>query len=180
MPSIPLEDPPVQYSVRKIQNLLSPYYARPWRWWCDAWFSYRLASNPSVREQSLDSAMPTLRKHLRWCRRLILRPHKPFDRRSFAWVIVHQNGMQVGQVRYDWDWRLDTWNVGIALLPSVRGLGLGPWLLALTVPDGGRFPVVAEIKWTNGASLRAFEKAGYELDAELSDDGMARMVRARI
>lgn len=171
------------------------FYARPWKWW-DAWFSYRIAKDPSVRAQSLDESLPTFRKHLRWCRNLAR--HK----RSHAYVIVDNVcglgssyigiKQKVGQVRYDWDHENKQWEVGIALVPRARGKGLGTWALNATAPiaapvqgmvtftttEPDSYPILATIKWSNRASMVAFERADYKLNSELSDTKLAKMVRA--
>ena len=144
-----------------------PYCTRRWRWWRDAWFSYQLAHEPSVRGQSFDQTPPTPLKHLRWCRRLVWG-------KSIAWVLTTR-GTQVGQVRYDW--KSTQWVVSVALLPIARGFGLASWLLTVTAPDA---PVLAEIKWTNDLALRTVGRAGYKLDEGLSDDVVARMVRSGV
>lgn len=147
---------------------------RPWAWWRDAVFSYRLANDPEIRRQSFDRRRPTLSRHIGWCWRRARR--SPYWSRTY--VLVSSRLGQVGQLRYDWNAERLEWVVGIALLPSCRGRGLGQWMLSRELPASGEcWPVLAEIRRDNVASLRAFEAAGYLKDDDRSDDFVVRMLR---
>lgn len=125
--------------------------------WSDAWFCYKLAKDPTVREASLDSRAPTLLGHLRWMWRWIR------DKDRIAWIIARQavtaEYRHVGLIRYD----RSTREVGIAVARRYRGQGIALEALRSASPyfyrEGGE--VLAVIKLQNTASLALFKKAGY-------------------
>lgn len=81
-------------------------------------------------------------------------------------LFVGQSGAApIGVLRLDWQHETGEAEVNIAVDPSWRGRGIGPRLLALGLQAGSRtWPVtrfLARIKPDNGASVAAFERAGF-------------------
>jgi len=105
---------------------------------------------------SLDSAPIPFEVHERWFARSLERA----DRK--LWV-VEVDGQGVGVARLDLDGRTAT--VSIHLAPESRGRGIGPdalRALETLARDLGISRLLAAVKADNGASLRAFRKAGFE------------------
>ena len=118
-------------------------------------------NDPVTRAASFNSDEVTPDEHDEWLVR------KLADR-DCALLVAEDEGEPVGQVRFDR--RGATAEVDIAVAPARRGRGLGTELLRLAAPTARRAlgveRVTARVKHDNAASLRAFEKAGFERTGE--------------
>lgn len=131
--------------------------------WQDVLFCWRLASDATVRAQSVDPRPPRVIGHLRWLARRI--------RSGGSWVILRDQEpaglLSVAPYR-------DGHQVSIALVQRHRGRGVGQdalWLLTQQQFRGGDWrPLYARIKPANYPSVTAFAKAGYERIGE--EDGL--------
>lgn len=136
--------------------------------WSDAWFCYKLAKDPTVREASLDSRPPMLFGHLRWMRRWIR------DKDRIAWIILRSNH-RAGLIRYD----RSTFEIGIAITPKDRNQGVALEALLAASPYCHYLAgdVRAIIKEGNVGSVALFREAGYrEVHA---DSGHAQTICMR-
>lgn len=127
--------------------------------WC-----FNLAAEPGTREHSLDPRPPTLLGHARWMWRQLRRAG---GRR--AWVIErHRPGdavVRVALVRAE-PCGPRAAEIGIAVVPEFRGMGIGTGQIADMTPTiwrtvAQRGIVFARIKVENEGSIKAFERAGY-------------------
>jgi RimJ/RimL family protein N-acetyltransferase len=123
----------------------------------DAHLLWTWANDPLCRENAFDSSPIDWDAHTRWLRQKLTAP----DCR--IWILEH-DGQPVGQIRYD---RRETdAEIDFAVAPQARGLGLGTQLLTLSViqahQDLGVRKVFGLIKTNNRASVRAFNRAGFE------------------
>ena len=116
--------------------------------WRDALFLYRLATDPLVRQPSLDASPPTILGHTRWMRRWM----SLSDRVAKVLII---DGQRVGLVRAE---RLADGGaeIGIALVGHARGGGRGTAAIAFATPELaeslGVTEMFARIRHENAAS----------------------------
>ena len=135
----------------------------------DSAFCRELASDPAVREGSMDRRPPTFFGHLRWMWRWTQ------DGKAHAFVILREGFVRatgpvpltttrIGIVRCQ---EIPTGSeVGIALCPGGRGRGIARDILRSFNWNVAQFvghPVYARIRHDNTASLQAFRSAGYEM-----------------
>lgn len=132
---------------------------RIWQW----------RNDPQTRAASTVTELVRWPDHIVWFRRTLV----DVDRHL---LIGETDGRPVGVVRFD---RTGTdWTVSVNLAPTARGHGLSvplidaarSWLFQHDIPS----PIVAQIRVTNTASVRLFERAGYRHSAEA--DGMLTMI----
>jgi UDP-2,4-diacetamido-2,4,6-trideoxy-beta-L-altropyranose hydrolase len=123
----------------------------------DALAVWRLANDPGVRRQSFSPAPIPLDGHLEWFARQLASPDVRF------WI-VELAEVFAGQVRYT---RVapDTLEVHFAVVPALRGRGLGTMALALTWERAchalGATRVRGLVLPDNQPSARAFARAGF-------------------
>ena len=92
-----------------------------------------------------------------------------------ALYVAEQDGEPVGTVRLE---LADVALISITVAPEHRGEGLAVPMIEAACAKVGDFPVVAEIRPANLASIRAFEKAGFELEQSHPGVLSYRLVRA--
>lgn len=94
-------------------------------------------------------------------------------------LVMADTSVPVGVVRFDRDGNHAVVSINIA--PEMRGRGLGAKMLLSTdsfVDDWGVTELIAEIKPSNLASLKIFERAGYRLPNDTAAAaGIVRLVR---
>lgn len=135
--------------------------------WRDARFCWQLATDPDVREASLDPSPPTLLGHISWMADWVT-PSQVTDRA--AWVMEHE-GKRAGLLRVYNDG--ERTEVSVAVMPWARGRGLattsvhGAAVAAMAV---WRMPVLARVREDNAASGKLFERLGFE--EWLTEDGI--------
>lgn len=125
----------------------------------DALFCWRLASDPVVREASVDRRRPTVLGHLAWMWRWTIGS-------GTAWAIM-SNGVRVGLFR-GIEIGGGRSEVSIALTAEARGQGIGTEAIRHLSFDAAvccGFPVLARVRSGNVASIRAFHRAGYEVES---------------
>lgn len=119
-----------------------------------------LRNRDEVRAASRDPTPIPRRDHLRWLAR-VLEPDAP----PCAWVAT-LDGQPVGYVRLAW--APVPPQVSWALVPEVRGRGLGTALLRLAVEGPlARRPLAAIIRDDNRPSRRSAEAVGFTLEDTL-------------
>ena len=128
--------------------------------WRDAWFCWRLARDPVVRENSLDRKKPGPFKHFSWMRHW----HNNSHDEALAFILMIE-GERVGLLRL-WKSIYYPVEIGIAIHEDHRGEGYGAE--AITMGRGlARFwfpgqGLHAQIRVGNPASMTVFERAGFE------------------
>ena len=120
---------------------------------------WQWANDPVVRAASFSSELILWEEHVRWFRT------KLSDPSCYYYILLREEGVPVGQVRFDTSDDEAESNVSIA--SNFRGHGYGA--------DGIRIAskrlfqetdisrIYASIKPSNNASIRAFRKAGYKM-----------------
>jgi UDP-2,4-diacetamido-2,4,6-trideoxy-beta-L-altropyranose hydrolase len=133
---------------------------------------FEMANDPLVRSMAYSTAPIPWEGHCRWLER------KLADAACRIYVAVDAAGAVLGQVRFDVV-GADTAEVDVHAHPQQRGRGLGAALIAQgSAAAFDELPVdrlLAVVKPGNERSVKAFERAGYVLDAERNADGSARL-----
>ncbi len=139
----------------------------------DARFLFELRNEKAVREASLTTAPVLWDAHQMWFANCITSPMR------FLYVL-EEEGLSVGQVRFDVTSSTDQAEVSISISERFRGRGYGRQ--ALLCAHGEFFaecPAIkqihAQVKHGNQASLKMFEFAGYKL-ADASDPSVSRLL----
>ena len=137
-------------------------------------FCRRLASDPGVRASSFNPNPPTFWGHARWMGRWAATSS------AGVAILIERRAVIVGRYLVGFEPPAPPWGpvglfraavlpgkrleASIALLPDVRGRGVGTESIALLsrwVAEGFGWPLYARIKADNVASLSAFQGAGY-------------------
>ncbi|MDZ4374993.1 MAG: GNAT family protein [Phenylobacterium sp.] len=108
-------------------------------------------NDPQTRAMSRDTSEVESAAHLAWFERALADPARTI-------LIGEVGGRKVGMVRFDHG---DETEVSINLAPDHRGQGLSHPLLMKALA-GIQGDVWAEIRIENAASIRLFERAGFE------------------
>ena len=111
-------------------------------------------NDPLAIEMSKTRKAVSLAEHLDWFARAIASP-------SHHIIIALENERPLGVVRFS---RQEAeWLVSINLAPAERGRSLAARILKKSIAAAGVTQLAAEIKNTNVASIRLFEKCGFKL-----------------
>lgn len=117
---------------------------------------FRWTNDELVRQQSFSSEVIPYENHCQWFQR------KMGDKNSFFFIIEKEE-KEVGLVRFDISDEAAT--IGISIDKEFRGKGLGAEIINLGVHTyfmENDFPILASIKKANLASVKSFEKAGFQ------------------
>ncbi len=121
---------------------------RLWEW----------ANDPSVRAVSFSPEPIPWEQHVEWLKGRLHNPH------CLLFIAVNSDDVPIGQVRYDLE--KDEATVSITLDRRFRGQGYGSALIRLSAQKVFHTTATtvlhAYVKRGNGASVCAFEKAGYK------------------
>ncbi len=143
--------------------------------WEDAEFLLSLRNDPLVCSQSIQARSVGRQEHLEWFKETL-------QRNDVKLFIILDNGVPVGQVRYDL--KHDGALVSMAINDGHRGKGLGAQALKQTSQKIFFLPEVkvlkALIKEDNKASLRCFESTGFcPVGREKHGDGYFTLMELR-
>lgn len=133
----------------------------------DAEMLFQWRNHPRVRQYSGSPHEIAWDDHCNWLQKSLENPNRIL-------LIVEAEGQPVGVLRYDFQTQQPHAFVSIYLNPQKIGQGYGANLLLAGVQwIQNQHPAVqkliAEILPDNAASIRAFEKAGYGRNRELSN-----------
>lgn len=133
----------------------------------DASLLWEWANDPLTRGRSLDTRPILWPDHLGWLEEML-------GRDDALVFIGEQHGTPVGVVRFHR--RGDEAVISVTVAPDVRGRGVGSRLIrratALSV-ELWQVPVAAVIRPENVASIRSFERAGFQFDRQVTVHGIA-------
>lgn len=126
---------------------------------------YGWENDAETRRMSFSQDAIPYAEHRRWFEEALRDPRRVF-------LIGEEEGLKVGVIRFDFfDESLPHANVTVA--PAARGHGVATRLIrqgtALICRSRRVSGVIAEIRRENAASLRAFQKAEYQLVGERGD-----------
>jgi len=119
----------------------------------DAPLIWRWRNEPGVREVSFQTDWIPWDHHEAWFRNRLA------DTQTEIWIVQNDQGLPMGQVRFDLDSEGPV--ISVVMDAAVRGRGWGSRVIKLAT-DRYKDAVHAYIKPGNEASVRAFEKAGYK------------------
>lgn len=132
-------------------------------------------NDPDVRRNSFEQGGVEEAAHLRW-----LAAKLAARGRTRIWILT-EDGVPVGQIRYDVDGEAAQISFSIGAL--FRGRGLGSAIVQLSAPRAcdelGVRELRAFVKQMNRASMAAFVRAGFRREADTVVDGDAAAVFVR-
>lgn len=124
----------------------------------DLMFLYNLRNEPSVIESSFVSERIDLETHKNWFNDKINSDHCSI-------LIAEYEGKHIGQIRFDFDKKIESAVVSIAVSSKYRNKGLGVKILKLGCQYASKFfsikKCIAFIRINNKVSVKAFSKAGF-------------------
>ncbi len=136
------------------------------------------ANDPVTREVSFQSGVIAWETHLPWLERRLA------SAQSLLLIAEESAGVPLGMVRFDiGDAAAAGATISINLAPAQRGRGLGPALILLGCRElrraHGEMEIHAFIKPGNAASVRAFERAGFQpaAPADVAGQAALRMIQ---
>ena len=129
----------------------------------DAKQLWKWTNDPTTRQASFQSAPIPWDEHLAWF-------NASMENATRLMIIAENDeGIPIAQVRFDQVAEL-LFTISISLSPSLRGLGLAPLIIEKSGNhlrgNSHETTIEAWIKSENMASIRSFERAGYEHDPD--------------
>lgn len=129
---------------------------------------FNWANDPVVRQNSHSIEPIEISSHYKWFK-------KKLSEKNCRFFIVELSGEPVGQVRFDINDRVATINYSIG--QQFRGQGLGKELLRLAMQSlqseqsNSQLIFKAEVKVSNPASIKVFQKLGFIQSRTWEDHG---------
>ena len=129
----------------------------------DAQLIWELANDPFVRESSFSSQPIAWDTHISWFQTKISDPD------FFLYIVLTPDQQLIGQIRFEKKEKI--FFISYSLAEKFRSLGLGTVLLKvgmrkLQSETGKKILVQGEVKPQNAASIKSFEKCGFEMVAD--------------
>lgn len=125
----------------------------------DAERIWEIRNHPSIRKNSGNSEFISLEKHKQWFH------NKYFEKNNNLCFVLSTETDLAGYCRLDYDEEKKALVVSIAIDPENQSRGLGNQLLSYSLRElksGQNILVLAEIKKSNAASTKLFEKNDFE------------------
>ena len=136
----------------------------------DSELIFNWSNDPLVRAQSFKSNTIEYKNHENWLKEKL--------KNNNSLLLINQfKSNNIGMVRFEVE--KDKCTVGILLDEKYRGKGLSSLMLIISSAyyfNRFSIPIVAQIKESNIASIRSFEKAGYKLFNEITVNGFKTLV----
>ncbi len=120
---------------------------------------FKWRNHPEVRKNSFNTNIISWTEHAMWFKAKIKEPETII-------YIAFSGEDKIGSIRFEY--KADAIQVSIMLNPDFIGKSFGSEVIRLAVrkfinnKKGANKPLIAEIKKSNTASVKAFEKAGFE------------------
>lgn len=116
----------------------------------------RWRNDPETRRNSINTAEVSPDEHARWFAKVLA--DQP--RRNFMADI---DGISIGVVRLDWSEDSESCDLSFVVAPEYRGRGYGFAIVEHAVQGMQNVRVCAEVKMSNVASRRIFERLGFRI-----------------
>ena len=130
------------------------------------------ANDPVVRRHAFDQSSITAEEHVKWLHELFANPET-----KKLFIVQSITGVPLGQVRFDKQGM--GWEISYALDRKFRNRGLGANFLSSAISSMGqdleRVQLFGRVKTENVASIRVFEKLGFQR----VDDGESQITFMR-
>lgn len=142
----------------------------------DAPILFRWANDPAVRTNALGQKEITWDEHIKWF-------SGKMENGGSVILILAENGVPVGQVRFD---RLDSlFLIDYSIDSDYRGKGLGRKIIQMGIESAkhrlsGAIKLRAEVLESNAGSLRVFDTEGFSRIGEKSVDERLFIIFERI
>jgi UDP-2,4-diacetamido-2,4,6-trideoxy-beta-L-altropyranose hydrolase len=125
--------------------------------------TYKWASDPTIRNMSLNKHVITKDEHSQWFNKIIVN-------KSSFYFVVEFNGKKIGTIRFDKE--NENLKISYLLDSAYRGLGFGVILLANGIEEVTREikneitikSLVGQVLKTNISSIKAFNRLGFIID----------------
>ena len=121
---------------------------------------WEMANSPEIRAVSFSSGHIPYEAHEKWFR-------EKLSDKNTVFLVLRTDGTEViaGQIRFEL--KNQEWRISVSLKKDFRGKGLGSEMIKrgsaqLFALRKDAYKISAYIKKDNSASIRSFEKAGYE------------------
>ncbi len=114
---------------------------------------FELSNNDIVRENSINQQKITWGEHKKWFNQRIKNIEYPF------YIVENRDGEFIAQVRFDK--KYDEVVISLSIVESHRGMGLGEQIIKKCVKMSGINKLSAYIFDKNIASIKSFERAGF-------------------
>lgn len=120
---------------------------------------FELANDQEVRNNSFNQGNITIEEHKKWF-------EEKLKNKNCYFYIIRQNHDFIGSVRFDSD-EENQFTISIQIAKKYRGKGLSGKIISdatgkfLSVKSDAK--IIAKIKCSNLASIKAFTKSGYEI-----------------
>ena len=119
---------------------------------------WEIRNSPMVRQHSKNQDEIKFSDHQNWFQQQYFG-----NTGNLCFVLANAEGIVIGYCRFDFNQPNKNYRVSIALDPQYQGRGLGHWLLSQSLKNiPSQSIVLAEIKKTNPASLKLFEKNNFK------------------
>ncbi len=122
-------------------------------------------TDATTQEYSRQGESFSYESHVAWLRGSLKNPARNL------FIAHNDSGEKVGQIRFDREGEMA--EVGIGVAPAMRGKGVGTELLRRGcenyLGNWGVTYILAEIKKTNVASMKIFERVGFVLHEDRGD-----------
>jgi UDP-2,4-diacetamido-2,4,6-trideoxy-beta-L-altropyranose hydrolase len=136
----------------------------------DCLLLWEWANDPVVRVAAFRPDPIPWDAHVRWF------ASKLSDPNCRIFIVLDEHGRPAGQVRFERSGQSET-VIAVSVSAPHRGQGLGTEAIRSAceryVRDSGAVEVIAFVKLQNGASVRAFEKAGFARERIMTVQGQA-------
>jgi RimJ/RimL family protein N-acetyltransferase len=139
----------------------------------DSYQIWQWRNDPLTREMSRNGELIEWAQHTKWFETVLK------DNERHLWI-VSSGDEDVAVLRFD-EMSADQYEISINVNPAYRGQGMGASIIEmgcrkfLASIDAVNASVLAVVQQANVASLRSFEKAGFEKDG-LDENGWLRLV----
>jgi UDP-2,4-diacetamido-2,4,6-trideoxy-beta-L-altropyranose hydrolase len=140
----------------------------------DAALYFAWANDPAVRQNAIHSEPIAWATHVAWLERRLQDTH------SYLYILSTTEGEPVGQVRVEFDGPSTPGIIDYSVATAYRGQGLGPILLQRALqrlrherPTLAGGAVLGQVKTTNVASARVFERLRFMRQAAVTLQGEA-------
>jgi UDP-2,4-diacetamido-2,4,6-trideoxy-beta-L-altropyranose hydrolase len=145
----PNHDTLIDSSLLSLRQVMEEDGSLLWKW----------ANEPTVRAVSFSSQPISWSQHLEWFNR------KLKDLNCYFFIAIDRDKIPIGQIRFDRE-EEDSAVISITIAPEKRGFGYGSLAINLAVNEIFHktyiHQIVALIKSENLASIRVFEKIGFQ------------------